>query len=68
MQIGLTDNAPYFLKVAESPFGNHLDVPFVWASFDASTNRPIIYPEHLHYTVQDIADQVLGIGEGPPFP
>jgi hypothetical protein len=68
IRITFTDNAPYFVKFLESPFGNHLDVPFVWGSFDASTNTPIIYPEYLHYTVQDIADQVLGVGEGPPFP
>jgi len=68
MRITFTDNAPYFVKIAESPFGSHLDIPFVWGSFDASTNTPIIYPEYLHYTVQDISDQVLGVGEGPPFP
>jgi hypothetical protein len=25
-----------------------------WASFDGSTNAPIIYPEYLHYTIQDV--------------
>ena len=68
MQVRFTDNAPFFYKSQEDPYGNQLDVPFVWASFDASTNAPIIYPEYLHYTVQDVSDQVLGISPGPPFP
>jgi hypothetical protein len=70
VQLRFTDNAPFFLKSQSfpGPFGNQFDVPFVWASFDASTNTPIIYPEYLHYTVEDVSDQVLGISEGPPFP
>lgn len=28
----------------------------VWASFDGSTNAPIIYPEYLHYSIGNIRD------------
>jgi hypothetical protein len=68
IQIRLTDNAPFFYRSQADPNGNHLDVPFVWASFEATTTEPIVYPQYLHYSVTDIADQVLGTAEGPPFP
>jgi hypothetical protein len=68
VQVRFTDQAPFFLKSQDDPFGNHRDIPFVWASFDVSTNAPIIYPQFLHYTVERIAAQVLGTAPAPPFP
>jgi hypothetical protein len=35
-----------------------------WASFDGSTNAPIIYPEYLHYTLDQIRNAARG--GGPP--
>lgn len=68
IQFRFTDSAPFFIKTLDAPFGNHRDVPFAWASFDASTNEPIVYPQFLGYTVHQLGAQVLGRAPGPPFP
>ena len=31
-----------------------------WASFDGTTNPPVIYPAYLNYTIQGIRDGVFG--------
>jgi hypothetical protein len=46
--------------------GTDQDVPFVWATFDGSTNDPIIYPAFLNYTAEQIAEQIFG--PSPEFP
>jgi hypothetical protein len=33
-----------------------------WASFDGTTNRPVIYPAYLNYTISDFRDAVGGGG------
>jgi hypothetical protein len=68
--IRFSDNPPYFLK--GNPFDTSetaFDIPVVWGSFDGSTNAPIVYPKFLNYTLEDLANQVLGVGtNAPAFP
>jgi hypothetical protein len=70
VSIRFSDNPPYFLK--GNPFdtgGTAFDVPVVWGSFDGSTNAPIVYPRFLNFTLEELSNQVLGVGTNAPvFP
>ena len=44
---------PFFLSEA-----NAFTIPFLWGSFDGSTNEPVVYP--IGTSIQQIEAQVLG--------
>jgi hypothetical protein len=50
---GITTNSflPYLNEVTQSPFG------VIWASFDASTNDPVVYPNGT--SIQNLINQLL---------
>lgn len=66
IQLSFTDNAPFYTQSGVDAIGSEQDVPFVWATFDGSTNAPIIYPAFLNYTAEQISEQVFG--PSPEFP
>ena len=51
--VGVTTNSflPYLSEITQSPFG------VVWASFDASTNDPVVYPNGT--SIQNLFNQML---------
>lgn len=50
---GITTNSflPYLNEVTQTPFG------VIWASYDASTNDPVVYPNGT--SIQNLANQIL---------
>jgi hypothetical protein len=62
--ISFTNLLPFFIN--ESPGfvteGTFLLSSGVWASFDGTTNAPILYPQYGTLTLQHLQNQVLGTG------
>jgi hypothetical protein len=50
---------PFIGDTNARPFGL---ISFTWASFDGTTNPPIIYPQYLNYTIDTIRNQARGNG------
>lgn len=50
---------PFIGDTNARPFGQF---SFTWASFDGTTNPPIIYPQYLNYTIDTVRNQQGGNG------
>ena len=56
IQILFSDMFPFFLNETPANLSENTYAAgnYVWASFDGSTNAPIVYPEYLHYSLKDM--------------
>jgi len=61
VRITFTDVLPFLVNFQPN-FLDDSGSSFIWGSFDGTTNAPIIYPNYLGITVQDLQNAVLGIG------
>jgi hypothetical protein len=62
VQISFSDQLPYFLNSTPPPFLT-FDPGFqsaIWASFDGTTNAPILYPAYGKWTLTALQNFVLG--------
>jgi hypothetical protein len=61
--IRFTDQFPFFLNSTPSFLTEGTGISSgVWASFDGTTNAPVIYPAYGGITLQDLQNQILGTG------
>jgi hypothetical protein len=61
--IRFTDQFPFFLNFTPSFLTEGTGISSgVWASFDGTTNAPVIYPAYGGITLQDLQNQILGTG------
>jgi len=61
VEIAFSDQLPYFINDSTFFLGEGgASRSFIWASFDGSTNTPIIYPAYGQVTIQDIR-RLLGL-------
>jgi len=62
VQIIFSDQLPYFLNSTPPPFltFNPSFQSIIWASFDGTTNAPILYPSYGKVTLNDLQNFVLG--------
>jgi hypothetical protein len=62
VQISFSDQLPYFLNSTPPPFltFNPSSQSIIWASFDGTTNAPILYPAYGKLTLTELQNFVLG--------